>query len=120
MARKRTPEPHYEGLFEHVLAFRTYGEAEGSLRRLDELLHGFVAASDKKGVECCRNAALQGRRRAEMIARNPRVDPVKRSQKREIALWFRIWLEDPDLFWDWLELRKAAPGFADLARNDAK
>lgn len=117
---KGTPESSYEGLFEHILAFRTYSEAEESLRKLDELLHRFVAASDKKGVEHCRNVALRGRRRAEMIARNPKVDPVKRSQKKEVALWFRIWLEDPGLFWGWLELRKSAPGFADQARKDER
>jgi hypothetical protein len=119
MTRRPPPAPRYAPLFEHILSFRSYLEAEESLRRLDKLLHGFAAASDKDGVEYCRDIALQGRRRAEMITRNPRVDPVKRSQKREIALWFQIWLEDPELFWDWLELRKAAPGFAHPARNNA-
>jgi hypothetical protein len=118
MARKTNLEQPYDSLLNHIVAFRTFGEAEESLRKLDKLLHSYAACSDKKGVEYCRNAALQARRRAEMIACNPRVDPIKRTQKSEIGLWFRIWLEDPNLFWDWLELRKAAPGFACPAPND--
>jgi hypothetical protein len=55
--------------------------------------------------------ARLGRRRAEMIARNPKVDSRKREEKREMAEWFRIWLETPDAFFDWLELRKQSPDF---------
>ena len=52
-----------------------------------------------------------GKRRAEMIARNHKVEAHKRSEKEEIANWFRIWLENPDAFFDWLEVRKQSPDF---------
>jgi hypothetical protein len=55
--------------------------------------------------------ARLGKRRAEMIARNPKVEAHKRAEKVEIASWFRIWLEQPDAFFDWLDLRKQAPEF---------
>ena len=32
-------------------------------------------------------------------------------EKAEIAVWFRIWLETPDAFFDLLEVRKQAPDF---------
>ena len=35
----------------------------------------------------------------------------KREEKREIATWFRIWLETPDAFFDWLDVRKQSPEF---------
>jgi hypothetical protein len=46
-----------------------------------------------------------------MIARNPKVEPPKRAEKEEIANWFRIWLETPDVFFDWLDVRKQSPEF---------
>jgi Ni/Co efflux regulator RcnB len=46
-----------------------------------------------------------------MIAGNQRVAPEKRREKEEIRQWFRVWLETPDSFFDWLELRKASPEF---------
>jgi hypothetical protein len=46
-----------------------------------------------------------------MIARNHKVEPQKRAEKEEIANWFRIWLETPDVFFDWLDVRKQSPEF---------
>ena len=46
-----------------------------------------------------------------MIARNHKVEAQKRAEKEEIANWFRIWLETPDVFFDWLDVRKQSPEF---------
>ena len=46
-----------------------------------------------------------------MIAHNHKVDPAKRAEKLEIGRWFAIWLETPDAFFDWLEVRKQSPEF---------
>ena len=46
-----------------------------------------------------------------MIARNQKVDAKKREEKEEIAHWFAIWLETPEAFFDWLEVRKQSPEF---------
>jgi hypothetical protein len=58
-----------------------------------------------------REVPLLGRRRAEMIARNHKVAPGKRAEKEEVARWFGIWLETPDAFFEWLEVRKQSPEF---------
>jgi len=39
------------------------------------------------------------------------VEAPKRAEKVEIANWFRIWLETPDAFFDWLDVRKQSPEF---------
>jgi hypothetical protein len=49
-----------------------------------------------------------------VISRNRRVHPVKRLQKKEIAQWFRIWLETPSIFEDWLAIRKDTEEFRKL------
>jgi hypothetical protein len=54
---------------------------------------------------------LKGKQRAEGLAANPRVSLARRAEKREIAAWFRVWLESPDLFFDWLEVRKNSEEF---------
>ena len=98
-------DPPYDDLFRGVLTFKTLPETAGCLARLEELRQRFLKAGDKKGREYCRDVAALGARRAGLIARNRRVDARKRLVKREAALWFRIWLETPDLFADWLTLR---------------
>ena len=111
-------DPPYDELLKGVLSFAKFADTEESLSKLDELRHRFEALSDKKGVEYCRQLARIGRRRAEMISRNKRVRLRKREQKKEIALWFQIWLETPELFHSWLTLRKQSPEYHRLAESD--
>jgi len=104
-------EERYEEEFTDLLHFRTLDEAEMCLVRLDELLRKFSAEGDRGEAERVREVARLGRRRAEMIARNRKVDERKRAEKEEIAHWFAIWLDTPDAFFDWLEVRKQSPAF---------
>ena len=104
-------EGRYEEEFSDLLHFSTLDEAEMCLVRLDELLRKFILEADQHAAERVREVARLGRRRAEMISRNHKVDANKRAEKEEIAHWFGIWLETPDAFFDWLEVRKQSPDF---------
>jgi hypothetical protein len=54
---------------------------------------------------------VQAKERAQMISKNARVALEKREEKAEIAEWFKIWLETPQIFASWLALRKRSPDF---------
>jgi hypothetical protein len=111
LSQQEEAEEQYEEEFEDLLHFKTLEDAEVSLMRLDELMHRFQAHGERAAVERVLNVARLGKRRAEMIARNVKVEPQKRAEKLEIANWFRIWLETPDAFFDWLDVRKQSPEF---------
>ena len=104
-------EEQFEEEFEDLLHFKTLQDAEVSLMRLDELLRRFRAHGEQAAVERVLDVARLGKRRAEMISRNAKVERQKRAEKEEIASWFRIWLETPDTFFDWLDVRKKTPDF---------
>jgi hypothetical protein len=104
-------EDQFEEEFEDLLHFRTLNDAEVSLMRLDELWRRFQAHGERAAAGRVLDVARLGKRRAEMIARNHKVEPRKRQEKEEIANWFRIWLETPDAFFDWLDVRKQSPEF---------
>ncbi len=104
-------EELYEEEFEDLLHFKTLEDAEVSIMRLDELMRKFRAHGEHAAVERVLNVARLGKRRAEMIARNRKVDAHKRAEKEEISGWFRIWLETPDAFFDWLDVRKQSPEY---------
>ncbi len=110
--------PPYSDKLQEILVFATLVEAENTLRSLEKLRREYLAAGDKKGVEYCRMIAVRGRRRAELIGRNRKVSPEKRQNKLEIANWFRVWLETPELFESWLELRKGTCEFRKLRENE--
>jgi hypothetical protein len=104
-------EDQFEEEFEDLLHFKTLSDAEVSLMRLDELWRRFQAHGEKAAAGRVLDVARLGKRRAEMIARNHKVEPRKRQEKEEISTWFRIWLETPDAFFDWLDVRKQSPEF---------
>jgi len=111
-------EAPYREALAGILSFASFAAAEETLRSLENLCRIYRSASDKKGVEYCRQIAILGRRRAEYISRNPRVDVRKRLQKQEIATWFRIWVETPEIFESWLSLRKSTREFQDLLQSE--
>ena len=111
LTQREEAEEEYEEEFEDLLHFKTLEDAEVSLTRLDELMRQFQAHGEPAAVERVLDVARLGKRRAEMIARNRKVEAQKRAEKEEIAAWFRIWLETPDAFFDWLDVRKKSPEY---------
>ena len=107
-------EEPYASRLRGLLEFHDLASAEASLRKLDEIYREYRDASDRAGLRWVRAVLQKGKLRASSLAANPRVNPQKRAEKAEIAAWFRIWLETPDLFLDWLDLRKASEEFRRL------
>jgi hypothetical protein len=117
LSEREEAEERFEEEFEDILHFKTLQDAEVSVTRLDELFRRFQAHGEKAAVERVLEIARLGKRRAEMISHNRKVDARKREEKKEIAEWFRIWLETPDAFFDWLEVRKTSPDFREKFGN---
>jgi hypothetical protein len=108
---KADTEGQYEEEFQDLLHFATLEDAEMCIVRLDELFRKFHEDGEDAAAERVLEVARLGRRRAEMIARNHKVDAQKRAEKEEVMNWFKVWLETPDAFFDWLEVRKESPDF---------
>ena len=111
-------ESPYRETLSGILSFSSMAEAEETIKRLEHLRRKYRSARDRKGEEYCRKIALLGRRRAELISRNKKVRVQKRKQKQEIAIWFGIWLETPELFENWLILRKKTEEFQELLKDE--
>ncbi|MHB8527202.1 MAG: hypothetical protein ACYDD2_13730 [Candidatus Acidiferrales bacterium] len=111
LSARSDTQGRYEEEFRDLLHFSTLDDAEMCLVRLDELLRKFETEGESAAEARVLEVARLGRRRAEMIARNQKVDAAKRAEKEEVARWFAVWLEQPDAFFDWLEIRKQSPEF---------
>lgn len=103
-------EAPYRQVFEGLLKFGTLAEAEQSLRQLSTRYHEFKAVGDSRGMAYARAVAVVGQRRAQAAARRAKSADMRR-MKQEIANWFSLWLSAPQLFENWLELRKRSPEF---------
>jgi len=111
LTEREEAEERFEEEFEDILHFKSLQDAEVSLTRLDELARRFRMHGEKAAVDRVLEIARLGKRRAEMISHNRKVEEKKRREKKEIAEWFRIWLETPDAFFNWLDVRKSSPEF---------
>lgn len=107
------PEP-YATRLKGVLEFHDLASAEQSLLRIDGIYREYYGAADRLGVATVRALVKKGKLRTRSLAANPRVNSRKRQEKQEIASWFQVWLETPDLFADWLALRKSSEEFRQL------
>jgi hypothetical protein len=105
------PVERYQRLFDRLLSLDTLAEAESSISRLDRLCRKFERASDRTGLRLARKLAIDARDGAERRASDERRSESSRAAHSEIAAWLTVWLQTPDAFPDWLELRKSSASF---------
>ncbi|HEX8565637.1 MAG TPA: hypothetical protein VF648_08200 [Pyrinomonadaceae bacterium] len=108
---ERRTEDAYAAPFRNLIKFGNFAEAETTLKNLENLRQKFVRENDREGLRRLKAKTVQAKERAQMISKNSRVAPEKREEKAEIAEWFKIWLETPQIFASWLALRKRSPDF---------
>ena len=109
--RMESPSDRYQNLFGGLAKYGTLREAEESLRQIDELYRKFKRAEDRKGVRYARQAALRLKRQTAALSQSLQLTPAQRSEMGEAAHWVTVWLETPDIFDQWTELRKATAEF---------
>ena len=61
-----------------------------------------------------RETALEGKRNAAETAERTQIDAVTRQINAEIVSWFTIWLQTPDVFDNWVDLRQQTREFIDM------
>jgi hypothetical protein len=108
---KTKPPVKYEKELEGLLQFKDLKEAEETIQKMNELQKKIEQSGDEAGLEYLRQLAERGYRRCLMIAKNEKVEMHKREEKKEIAFWFKLWLDNPGIFAIWIELRKKSPEY---------
>lgn len=108
---QRRLESPYDAMFRNILKFSDFKQTIASIRNLENLRQKFTRENDKEGLRLVRETALKGKNRAQMIGKNPKVDETKRAEKTEIAEWFTIWLQSPEVFDNWIVLRQYSKDF---------
>jgi hypothetical protein len=86
-------------------------DAESLIRRLEKMRVRFDRAGDKQSEMQGRTLAIEAREAAVSRSKNKLVNEAVRAEQAELASWLGIWLQTPELFEQWLELRKSSPDF---------
>jgi hypothetical protein len=64
--------------------------------------------------ERLRPAVLNLKRELESVVASGRTTQTDRQLAREVGQWLRVWLQNPEIFDDWFELRRKTPEFIQL------
>ena len=85
---------------------KSFAELERDLREMLEIYRAAMRSGDRQRARYCRRQVIAAKDRARFVARNPKISPEKKAQKDEMAQWMLVWLENPDVFPAWVEIRK--------------
>lgn len=82
-----------------------YDELARTLLALHAEYSRAAKAGDQERQTACRRLVIEAKDHARWAARRAK-DPAKREAKEEMASWMLVWLETPDAFPVWLDLRR--------------
>ena len=85
--------------------------AEALLKRFERLRRKYSGDAKTDRLSQLREAALNEKAKAQLLARDRALDDSVRKAQEEIAEWFRVWLQAPEIFDDWLDLRRRSSEF---------
>jgi hypothetical protein len=101
--------------FQQGLDFAGLSTAFASMVKLEEkrleLQMQPQTNEDTKGRTELRNIVMRARKDSLLRARSKIIDEDQREQAKEISQWLTVWLQAPELFSDWLDLRRRSPEF---------
>jgi hypothetical protein len=86
-------------------------EAGVLISKMEKLRLEFERDDDDTRLDELRTLAADARQRAEALGKNRKLDEPLRIEQSEIAEWFKVWLQTPTLFENWLELRRRSVEF---------
>lgn len=108
---ERASDRPYDAAFRNLMDTESLRGALRSIRELNNLRQKYAADNDREGIRLARQTALDTKRKLKAAIDNPRTGGVERSLSIEISEWLSVWLQTPDIFNDWVELRRRSAGF---------
>jgi hypothetical protein len=97
--------------FSESLDFSSLAAAFASLLKIEARRLELGGNSDDKARADLRAVVSAAREDSSLRARSRIIAEGEREQAREVSQWLSLWLQSPELFSDWLELRRRSPEF---------
>ncbi len=88
--------------------------AAGTINKLELVRRDFERGENGGGIRSVRAFALALKRDALLVARSRTTEEIRKREAAEIAQWLTVWLQEPEMFEDWLSLRRRSKEFRGL------
>ncbi len=100
-----------KGIFNDGLDFCDLSSAFESVLKIEERRLQLKSNNQVKGLAELRDIVAAARRESLLRATSKILEENELRQAKEISEWLRVWLQAPELFSDWLDLRRRSPDF---------
>lgn len=118
----RASDRPYDAALRNILKVDDLKSTLYSIRNLENLRRKYRDQKDVEGLRLLRETALGGKRNASETTERHNVEAGTKRLNAEIAAWFTVWLETPEVFDDWVALRQQSPDYLEkfepLMRSD--
>jgi hypothetical protein len=101
----------YDAALRNVIDTTDLRATRTTLRDLENLRRKYKADNDKNGIRHMKDIAIAAKDLAAETAARENVAAEERSLNAEIAQWFTIWLQTPEIFESWVDLRQHSPEY---------
>lgn len=116
-AARRLNSP-YDAMFRNLISFSSFAAAESSLRSLENLRRKLDADGDREGLRRVKEEAFAARDEAKRLSAGEQRTGEDPAFYTEIAEWFSIWLQSPEIFEGWVRIRKRSEQFREAFAKD--
>ena len=99
------------GKFREGLDFSNLSAAFGAVVKLEERRLQLQLDNEATSLKELRQVVAVIRKDSLLQARSKILDGSVREQLKEISEWLSVWLQSPELFSDWLDLRRRSPEY---------
>jgi hypothetical protein len=86
-------------------------QAESFIKKLEKLRQRAERAGEQQALRRLRDVAISAKQAAQSLAGTRALAEPVRAEQAEIAQWLGVWIQTPNLFAEWLELRRRSPEF---------
>lgn len=114
---KRASHRPYDGAVRNIVKTDNFAATLATIRNLENLRLKYAGENDKQGLRVVRETAIRGKQTALEKTEKKGVDPAVRAANAEIAHWFTIWLQTPQVFEGWVALRQKSKEFVEKFGN---
>jgi len=108
---KRQSDSPYDAMFRNILNLSDFKQTLSSIRNLENLRKKFSNENDRQGLRLVRETALKAKSRALALAESEKLEQQTRDENAEITEWFTIWMQTPEIFESWVQLRQNSADF---------
>jgi len=109
--RKWREENLSRAAFAEELDFSNLSCAFTSAVKLEEKRIELQAGSEAEALQDLRDSVTALSKDLSLRAHSKILDEEQKAQLKEVSHWLVVWLQSPELFSDWLDLRRRSPEF---------